>query len=231
MQGFSDKAKEAGTRVTGGQSVRNPWCIIGGVVSAVVQEDAVIWPIHAQPGDVLVLTKPLGTQVAVRAYDWWLDETKRAILVQSGITQQDVHGLHAEACASMARLNKTAAELMAKYKAHGATDITGFGLLGHAGNLVANQKESVSFVIDTIPVLTGAKRLEAIISTKLTIGRGIETSGGLLVVLDPSVVEAYCRELKEKDGWFAHVIGRVVDGPRQVVLSEKVRIREHLEEL
>lgn len=63
MRGFKDSALEAGTTVTGGQTVVNPWCTIGGVASTVCQPNEYIVPDNAVVGDVLVLTKPLGTQV------------------------------------------------------------------------------------------------------------------------------------------------------------------------
>lgn len=63
MRGFKDAALEAGTTVTGGQTVVNPWCTIGGVASTVCQPNEYIVPDNAVVGDVLVLTKPLGTQV------------------------------------------------------------------------------------------------------------------------------------------------------------------------
>merc|ERR1719487_500947 len=65
MLGFVDICKEAGTDVTGGQTVRNPWPIIGGVAKSILREGDFIRPENAEAGDVLVLTKPLGTQVAV----------------------------------------------------------------------------------------------------------------------------------------------------------------------
>lgn len=65
IKGFDDAANDAGTAVTGGQTVKNPWPIIGGVAKSVCREEDFIRPINAQVGDVIILTKPLGTQVAV----------------------------------------------------------------------------------------------------------------------------------------------------------------------
>lgn len=76
MQGFKDCAEEAETNVTGGQTVLNPWCIVGGVATAVCATGEFIDPFNAVVSDVLVLTKPLGTQVAVNAYQW-LDSPDR----------------------------------------------------------------------------------------------------------------------------------------------------------
>lgn len=65
IQGFNEKCNEAKTSVTGGQTVYNPWVLIGGTAMAVVEESKVIMPNHAKEGDLLVLTKPLGAQIVV----------------------------------------------------------------------------------------------------------------------------------------------------------------------
>ena len=76
MRGFKDCALEAGTTVTGGQTVMNPWCTVGGVATTICQPNEFIIPDSAVVGDVLVLTKPLGTQVALTAHQW-LDQPER----------------------------------------------------------------------------------------------------------------------------------------------------------
>ena len=83
---------------------------------------------------------------------------------------------------SMARLNRSAAKLMQKYKAHGATDVTGFGILGHASNLVESQVESVNFHLHTLPVF---KHMVSVynkcgINFKLLDGYSAETSGMII---------------------------------------------------
>ena len=86
-----------------------------------------------------------------------------------------------DAMFGMARLNKTAAKLMHKFNAHAATDVTGFGILGHAKNLAANQKTDVSFVIDTLPIykhMTDVAKASPI-NFKLLDGYSSETSGRL----------------------------------------------------
>ena len=82
----------------------------------------------------------------------------------------------------MARLNRSAAKLMQKYKAHGATDVTGFGILGHASNLVESQVESVNFHLHTLPVF---KHMVSVynkcgINFKLLDGYSAETSGMII---------------------------------------------------
>ena len=65
IRGFDDCAKEAGTKITGGQSIMNPWPMIGGVANVMCQKDEYTRPNLGKPGDIIVLTKPLGTQPAV----------------------------------------------------------------------------------------------------------------------------------------------------------------------
>ena len=85
---------------------------------------------------------------------------------------------------NMARLNKNAAVLMHKYHAHAATDVTGFGILGHATNLVENQKDNVDFEIHTLPIIANMTNVyrKCGINFKLLEGYSSETSGQYLVV-------------------------------------------------
>lgn len=73
IRGFVDKAKEAKTEVTGGHTVMNPWVMIGGAAMSVVKKKNVVWN-NAQPGDVLILTKPLGTQHATNLKEWMVKD-------------------------------------------------------------------------------------------------------------------------------------------------------------
>lgn len=70
IQGFEDAATEAETKVTGGQTVYNPWPMIGGTAMGALEENEFIRANGGQDGDVLVLTKPIGTQLVVNAYEW-----------------------------------------------------------------------------------------------------------------------------------------------------------------
>ncbi|XP_006877691.1 PREDICTED: selenide, water dikinase 1-like isoform X3 [Chrysochloris asiatica] len=106
IQGFKDAAEEAGTSVTGGQTVLNPWIVLGGVATTVCQPNEFIMPDNAVPGDVLVLTKPLGTQVAVAVHQW-LDIPEKWNKIKLVVTQEDVELAYQEAMMNMARLNRT----------------------------------------------------------------------------------------------------------------------------
>ncbi|EPY24817.1 selenide, water dikinase [Angomonas deanei] len=144
MKGFTQVAKAAGTTVTGGQTVMNPWPLIGGVAMSVVSEAEMVRPAGLmQAGDVLVLTKPLGNQIAVNLKQW-LSRPSPLFLefVKDKVTEEEVEELYNLASDNMKRLNRTAAQLMKKYRAHGATDVTGFGILGHANNFGAAQAQT-----------------------------------------------------------------------------------------
>ncbi|NXA02642.1 SPS1 dikinase, partial [Nesospiza acunhae] len=109
-------------------------------------------PDSAVPGDVLVLTKPLGTHMAVTAHQW-LDMPERWNKIKLVVTREEVELAYQEAVASMATLNRTAAGLMRAFGAHAATDVTGFGVLGHARALAEQQRLDVAFVIHNLPII------------------------------------------------------------------------------
>jgi selenide,water dikinase len=137
IKGFNDCANEAGAPITGGQSVLNPWPMIGGVANVVCNEDEYIKVNQAVAGDKIVLTKPIGTQVAVNLNEWFIEKNAKyldkALEFTNAGAARDAYYLATE---SMGTLNMNASGLMNKHKCHGATDITGFGIKGHADNLV-----------------------------------------------------------------------------------------------
>ena len=111
----------------------NPWPMIGGVANVVCFEDEYVPVNQAQPGDILLLTKPLGTQVAVNLNEWiikndakWADKSSKLIEIERAKESFYM------AVESMSVLNKNAAKLMKEHGCHGSTDITGFGIKGHA---------------------------------------------------------------------------------------------------
>eukprot|EP00117_Sycon_ciliatum_P007275 scpid68404/ scgid10452/ Selenide, water dikinase 2; Selenium donor protein 2; Selenophosphate synthase 2 len=228
IKGFSDLAKEAGCSVNGGQTVLNPWFIIGGVASSVCADGEFIMPNSAAAGDVLVLTKPIGTQIAVNVHQW-LDEPANWTKVDGIISRDDAEVAYTAAMNSMARLNRTGAAMIKKYGAHAATDVTGFGIKGHATNLAEFQKAPVSFRIHSLPII--AKMAECAkacaengLNFKLVEGFSAETSGGLLVALSPDKASAFCEEMQSVDGCPAWIIGDVVDGDRTATIDASPKI-------
>ncbi|KAF6203450.1 hypothetical protein GE061_001781 [Apolygus lucorum] len=227
MRGFKDSAMEAGTTVSGGQTVVNPWCTIGGVATTVAQPNEYIIPDNAVVGDVLVLTKPLGTQVAVNAHQW-LDIPERWNRIKLVVSEEDVRKAYQRSMDSMARLNRVAARLMHKYNAHGATDVTGFGLLGHAQTLAKHQKNEVSFVIHNLPVISKMAAVAKACGNmfQLLQGHSAETSGGLLICLPREQAAAYCKDIEKQEGYQAWIIGIVEKGMRTARIIDKPRVIE-----
>lgn len=227
MRGFKDCAYEAGCNVTGGQSVLNPWITIGGVATSVCQPNEFIIPNDAVIGDVLVLTKPLGTQVAVSAYHW-LEHQDRWNRIKLVVSEEDVHKAYHRAMDIMARLNRTCARLMHKYNAHGATDVTGFGLLGHAHNLAKSQNNEVSFVIHNLPIIAKMAAVAKACGNmfQLLQGHSPETSGGLLICLPREQAAAFCKDIEKSEGYQAWIIGIVEKGNRKARIIEKPRVIE-----
>eukprot|EP01063_Lacrimia_lanifica_P016476 TRINITY_DN23013_c0_g1_i1.p1 TRINITY_DN23013_c0_g1~~TRINITY_DN23013_c0_g1_i1.p1 ORF type:complete len:322 (+),score=126.28 TRINITY_DN23013_c0_g1_i1:238-1203(+) len=217
MKGFNDLAHEADTAVTGGQSVLNPWPIIGGVAMSVCHKDDFVSPDGLLPGDFLVLTKPLGTQIAVnlrQAFNEKKDCNPLYAKTKHLFTQAQVDSAFSTASDSMAYLNRTGAKLMRQHKSNGATDVTGFGILGHASNLAVAQKAQVHITLHTLPIISGMAAADAAFPDvfKLHEGYSAETSGGLLAALpSQAAAEAFIADLKAADGVQGWVIGHVSD--------------------
>lgn len=231
IRGFNDLANEAETEVTGGQTVLNPWPIIGGTAMSVCSDNEFINPDSLVDGDVIVLTKPLGTQVAVNVHQWFAKQNQFWKQIKELITKDEAEQAYNTAMHSMARLNRNGARLMIKYKSHGGTDVTGFGILGHATNLAENQKESINIEIHTLPVIKNMIKVEKEVKLfKLLEGYSAETSGGLFVALSSDCAQQFIDELKEMDGTEAWIIGNVVKNTSKnkntAIIHENVSILE-----
>lgn len=229
MRGFKDLAEEAGTTINGGQTVLNPWCLIGGVATSVCQQNEFIMPNAAVAGDVLVLTKPLGTQVACNAYQWLQQKSEKWNRVKMICTEEDVEKAYNDAMFSMSRLNRTAAQLMHMFNSHGATDVTGFGILGHAENLAKQQTNEVNFVIHNLPCIQKMASIARACGNLFGLlqGTSAETSGGLLICLPREQAAKYCAEIKKIEGHQAWIIGIVEKGSERMArIIDKPRIIE-----
>ncbi|KAM9678892.1 LOW QUALITY PROTEIN: selenide, water dikinase 1-like [Trichechus inunguis] len=230
IQGFKDAAEEAGMPVTGGQTVLNPWIVLGGVARTVCQPNEFITLDNAVPRDVLVLTKTLGTQVAVAVHQW-LGIPEKWNKIKLVVTQEDVELAYQEAMMNMAKLNRTAAGLMHTFNAHAATNITGFGILGHAQNLAKQQRNEVSFVIHNLPVLAKMAAVSKACGNMFGLMHGtcLETSGGLLISLPREQAARFCAEIKSPrygEGHQAWIIGIVEKGNGTARIIDKPRIIE-----
>ncbi|CAF1298014.1 unnamed protein product [Rotaria sordida] len=129
---------------------------------------------------------------------------------------------------SLPALMSEGASLMHKYNAHACTDVTGFGLLGHAQNLAKHQKHDVSFVIHNLPIIAKMATISKACGNAFGLlqGTSAETSGGLLVVLPREQAAAYCKDIQAQEGYQAWIIGVVEKGGRTAKIIDKPRIIE-----
>lgn len=225
LQGGADKVAEAGAVIGGGHTVVDREPKYGLCVTGLIAPGRATAKANAQPGDVLLLTKPLGTGVITTA-------AKRG----------DATHLDA-AVQSMLRLNKVAAEVAQTVAVHSATDITGFGLLGHAAELARNSGVGLRIGSAAVPLLPGALdyagqgiapgglyRNQAFGETDgyVRYAEGVDlarklllfdpqTSGGLLLALPPAAADDLAARYAAADQpcWR---IGEVVDGSGIVVV-------------
>lgn len=217
LRGGMDKMAEAGVAVIGGHSIKDKEIKAGFAVTGLVDPRRVATNAAALPGDALVLTKPLGTGIVAFA---------------SQIGRASVESERAAAL-SMTALNKTASELMVKFAAHSCTDITGFGLIGHVGEMARSSRVDIEIVWDDLPLLPGVIDYVAdeIISGGIernressagcvTMGQGTapgmldvcldpQTSGGLLVALPAAKAAEFVQALHDAGIAAAAIIGRV----------------------
>lgn len=199
LRGGAEKVAEAGGVIAGGHSVNDKEPKYGLAVTGIIDPALVKRKGGARPGDVLLLTKPLGVGVVTTAL-----KNERA-------TAEDV----AFATATMKRLNKQAAEAALTVNAHAMTDVTGFGLLGHAHEMVNGTQVDFHFDASSLPWTPGVQRYGDMgafpggmgrnrmhFYPHVTFGAGVseliqqllwtpETSGGLLVTVDPASAEKY----------------------------------------
>jgi len=232
VRGFRDACTEAETSVTGGQTVLNPWPIIGGVATTVVAEGEFVPSDGAQIGDVIVLTKPLGTQIAVNVHQWKHTANSKhwkQIVDNKIVTEEQAEDMMHAAVCSMARLNRNGGRIMLKYKANAATDVTGFGILGHAQNLTENQSQTdLGMELHTLPLIAGTRAVnDEVLNFRLTVGYSAETSGGLMICMPPDQAQGYMDELEELDGSKSWIIGRVVKDPnRKAIITDDCKFLE-----
>src|SRR5208283_1884752 len=177
LKGFGDFCREMGAPVLGGHTIRNPWPIIGGAATGVGDPDQIVYIRGAKAGDQLFLTKPLGVAPAMAAYRLRKEEEGKELLkdIQESLIEDAV----TEAIEEMISSNKPVAEAMQKVPVHAATDITGFGLTGHAGNMAL--LGNVDIVIDQLVVIRGTPVLAELFGYPLLTGESKETAGGMLI--------------------------------------------------
>jgi selenide,water dikinase len=228
LRGGAERVQAAGAVVLGGHSVRDKEIKFGLSVTGIVNPAELLTNAAARVGDLLVLTKPLGTGFVTTAN-------------KKGHCPPEVLQ---RAITSMIQLNVIGRDaLRAAGGAHAITDITGFGLAGHASEMA--EGSGVTIVLDTraLPLIEGASTLATSANyTRASKGNrqflegrleicdsadalGLEflfdaqTSGGLLVAIDPQHADALVRALDDRGAMAAHVVGRVESrrGPTAIV--------------
>jgi len=145
LAGGQSILREAGVCLVGGHTVEDDELKYGLAVTGLISPERIIRNSTARPGDVLILTKPLGTGIISTA-------------IKGEMASADVIS---EAVRWMTTLNRAAAELMAECHASAATDVTGFGLIGHAGEMARGAKVTLRFDLSAVPLMNGVPELAA----------------------------------------------------------------------
>lgn len=206
LRGGYSKAYEAGAIITGGHTIRGAEPIYGLAVSGFVHPKRVLTNSGARPGDILILTKPLGIGILTTA--------AKADLVEAPVLER----LYQQ----MAALNKTARDIMVRYEVHSCTDVTGFALLGHSFEIAQGSGCTIHLQTSRIPyhpeayglaemglipagayrnrqyAEAGVKVIGEISLAMQDICYDPQTSGGLLMAVDQKDAEKCLAELKEK---------------------------------
>lgn len=219
LKGGCDTAREAGIEVVGGHSVDDAEPKYGLVVTGIVPTDRVLTNAGARPGDILVLTKPLGSGILTTALKKGLlaDATKRRVV--------DV----------MASLNRAAAQALDGLRVHALTDITGFGLLGHLMEMADGSGVSVRLDSSAVPILDevralagkgiypgGATRNRERVEAKVQWAAAVseetriiltdpQTSGGLLIAIAQDDADELLKGLRAAGTLCHAVIGEATD--------------------
>ena len=216
LKGAGEKVQEAGALIVGGHSIDDQEPKFGMAVTGIVHPKKV-WTNHgAKPGDVLILTKPIGVGIMTTAI-------KRDLL-----NEQEIELV----TNTMAELNRKSAEVLMNYTVHACTDITGFGLLGHAKEMAAGSGVGITIVKEQVPVLPRSNELAeqgivpgGTIANHKWLRECVEysnlaqheqyllcdavTSGGLFVSIPEAEAENCLKDLKDKGIEYAAIVGKV----------------------
>jgi len=219
LAGGAERVQAAGAVVLGGHSIRDAEIKYGLAVTGVVDPQRLITSQGARPGDAVLLTKPLGTGFVTTAN-------------KAGRCPPEVYQA---ACRSMAALNAAASRAAVAAGASAMTDITGFGLLGHAIELAAASGVTIELELARLPILPGAVELadrknwtramgtnRQYAEGRVELAGGLDeqllpflydpqTSGGLLVCIDPGRADEFCRQVQAAGEAQPALIGQVLE--------------------
>jgi selenide,water dikinase len=222
LKGFSNFCKKLGTQVVGGHTITNPWPILGGAATGMMKIRNVVFKKGAKVGDNLILTKPLGVQPVMAAYRL-LKEEKLSDELLSQLPRKVVEESIKKTISSMTTTNKPVAEAMLQTKVNAATDVTGFGLVGHASEVA--QQSGVDLEITRIPVIKGSIQISDILGYSLRDGQAHETAGGMLLSTSKENMEQLMKALQKRNVT-PYTIGEVKKGKGEVRLSKDLEYVE-----
>ena len=191
LKGGADKVKESGAVVIGGHSIIDEEIKYGMAVTGIIHPDKILRNVGVQEGDVMILTKPLGTGIITTA------------LKKGKASKESID----EAVGFMTTLNAAAAAIIRKYPVHACSDVTGYGILGHALEMASGSSVTLVLESQNFPVMRGAPRLAEkgyitggckrnrdYLKDKITVEKSLseglvevafdpQTSGGLLIAV------------------------------------------------
>jgi len=222
LRGGVDKLHEAEVTLVGGHSVEDPELKYGLSVTGVIHPRRIVLNSGAVPGDSLILTKPLGTGIINTAIKAGMADEKTVSMV----TEQ------------MAALNRRASELMQEVGVHACTDVTGFGLLGHACEMIQNNSIGIAIYCSLVPIFAeaiefarmglvpgGAYRNRDFRAAMVEFAAGVpdwapdllfdpQTSGGLLISTSPEKAKVLLEKLHRTGHTDAAIIGEIAEEPK-----------------
>ncbi len=216
LKGAADKVQESGAVIAGGHSIDDNEPKFGLSVTGVVHPEKIFKNVGSKPGDVLVLTKPIGVGIQTTA------------IKKEGLTEEQLERVSTV----MATLNKTAAEQLKDFHPTAVTDVTGFGLLGHASEMAKGSNVSMEVRLNDVPVLDGTMELaesgfvpggtkanhrwiaedvqyEGLSELEQWLLCDAVTSGGLLISMPAEEAEQYVQLMKEHGVPETSIIGSV----------------------
>lgn len=227
LRGGSDKVKEAGAITVGGHSIDDQEPKYGLSVTGIVHPDKVWRNVGAKPGEVLVLTKPIGVGIITTG-------------IKRGVVTKEQEKVVTD---TMAMLNKKAAEVLGDFSPSAVTDVTGFGLLGHGSEMARGSNVTLIIDFSKVPILEGTQKLakagvvpggsksnhkwlendvdyQSIAEEEQIILCDAITSGGLLIAINPSDAEKYVQALKNagQESW---IIGEVTEKQNKIIIVKK----------
>jgi len=228
LEGGLDRINESGATLAGGHSIEDDEIKYGLSVTGIVHPDRVITNRGARAGDALILTKSIGTGIAGTA-------------IKAGDADKEAEE---EIIQSMIMLNKAPSEAMLEFDVHACTDVTGFGLLGHAAEMIEGADVGMRIFSSEIPLFSGVldhfrdglvpaglyrnrdfrKHMtdmsDSVSEEAYNIMFDPQTSGGLLIACSKNDAENLVREIRMEGAASAAIIGEVIQSPSGRILIE-----------